>query len=329
MALLGSTIARTNTHLSMKRLLIISLFVVVFSPSTAATADGSTPGQKAVGGIRALLVVAHPDDEYEMAGTVYRLAKELSATVDQLIVTDGEAGYRYSSLAEQYYGVDLTNETAGRTRLPEIRREEARHAARILGIKHQWFLNQKDEHFTLDADEVLKKSWNKEVVKQAIYERLRKGRYDFMIVLLPASDTHGEHKAASILAVAAAEQIPSAQRPVILGALAGGDGTVPYSTLPGYASTATRSPQPSFRFDRDIHFGYRDSLTYQIVVDWVIAEHKSQGLFQTRCRQDRFENFWVFSASGDSATAETESLFAAVSGRESTDRPQVAGAAKR
>jgi hypothetical protein len=131
------------------------------------------------------LVVAHPDDEYEMAGTVYRITKELSGTVDQLIITDGEAGYHYSSLAEQYYGVKLTDESDGRKQLPRIRREEARRAARIFGVEHQWFLNEKDEHFTLDAREVLEKSWNQGHVRKTIVQRLRQGHCTYALVLLP------------------------------------------------------------------------------------------------------------------------------------------------
>src|ERR1035437_2059470 len=103
--------------------------------------------------VRVLLVVAHPDDEYEVAGTVYRISKELFGTVDQVVITDGEAGYRYSSLAVPYYGIDLTNEAVGRARLPGIRKEEARRAGRILGIQHQCFLNEKDDRFTLDSGE--------------------------------------------------------------------------------------------------------------------------------------------------------------------------------
>jgi LmbE family N-acetylglucosaminyl deacetylase len=83
-----------------------------------------------------------------MAGTIYRIAKELSGAVDQVIITDGEAGYRYSDLAARYYGIDLPEESIGRARLPRIREDEARGAARILGIEHQWFLNERDEHYT-------------------------------------------------------------------------------------------------------------------------------------------------------------------------------------
>lgn len=248
---------------------------------------------------RALLVVAHPDDEYEMAGTIYHLAKELSGRVDQLIITDGEAGFHYSSLAERYYGLKLTDEADGRRELPHIRREEARRSARVLGIDRQWFLNQKDDHFTLDAGEVLQKSWNRQHVFSVILERLRQGHYDYVFVLLPAADTHGAHKAASILALQAVEHLPPDDRPVVLGALAASSEKETYATLSQYSITATSTATAPLRFDRDAHFGYRNSLTYQIIVDWVIAEHKSQGLFQNRCRQDRFENFWVFRTGRD------------------------------
>ena len=59
---------------------------------------------------RVLLVVAHPDDEYTFAASVYRIAKELHGTVDQVVITNGEAGFRYSQLAEQFYHASLTQE---------------------------------------------------------------------------------------------------------------------------------------------------------------------------------------------------------------------------
>jgi len=86
-----------------------------------------------------------------------------------------------------------------------------------------------------------------------------------------------------------------------------------YQTLSGYPVTAANTPEPQFHFDRDVHFGFNNSLSYEIVVDWVIAEHKSQGLFQTKCGQDRFENFWVFAISGGTATEQVAVLFQAIS----------------
>jgi N-acetylglucosamine malate deacetylase 2 len=128
-------------------------------------------------------------------------------------------------------------------------------------------------------------------------------------VLLPTEDTHGEHKAASILALEAIEQLPSDQTPAILGAVAGAKDPAPYKGLPGYPNTAANSATPQFQFDRDISFAFRNSLSYQIVVSWVISEHKSQGLFQTMYGQDRFENFWVFALNGDSKTKRAAAFF--------------------
>jgi hypothetical protein len=98
-----------------------------FSGTAPLFASGSSDSPKV------LLVVAHPDDEYFFAATVYRIAKELHGTVDQLVITNGEAGYRYSSLAEQFYKASLTDESAGRARLPEIRRRETLAAGKVLG----------------------------------------------------------------------------------------------------------------------------------------------------------------------------------------------------
>ena len=309
--------------------LMVALLTCATATSATATQNGASPPELARKPMRVLLVVAHPDDEYEVAGTVYRISKELSGTVDQVILTDGEAGYRYSSLATPYYGVDLTNEAVGRARLPGIRKEEARRAGRILGIQHQWFLNEKDDRFTLDAGESLHSSWHEQRILRFLHQRLSKGHYDFVFVLLPSEQTHGEHKAASILALEAVELLPSGHRPVVLGAQAGGGDPAPYTPMRGYSLTATDSPRPQFQFDRNTRFGYRESLSYQIVVDWVIAEHKSQGLFQTRCEQDRFENFWLFTVNRTSATGETESLFAAVTRQPEPAREiGIAGTAK-
>jgi N-acetylglucosamine malate deacetylase 2 len=299
----------------MKQRFLFSSLIVALSAYVAVAQNGGSAPERTRKPARVLLVVAHPDDEYEMAGTVYRISRELSGMVDQIIITDGEAGYRYSSLAAPYYGIDLTNEAVGRARLPRIRREEARRAGRILGIQHQWFLNERDDRFTLDPSQFLYRSWHEERIRRVLQQRLTKGRYDFVFVLLPSEQTHGEHKAASILALEAVAHLPAGRRPIVLGAQAGGGDPALYISLDGYSITTTNSPKPQFQFDRETRLGYRESLSYQIVVDWVIAEHKSQGLFQTRCQQDRFENFWLFTLNRSPALGEAKSLFAAVATR--------------
>ena len=111
-------------------------FLLSFGLSSAALAAGS---KSLRGGLKVLLTVAHPDDEYTFAATVYRIAKELQGTVDQVVITNGEAGYRYSSLAEQYYRASLTTESVGRALLPEIRRRETLAAGKVLGIRRHHF----------------------------------------------------------------------------------------------------------------------------------------------------------------------------------------------
>ena len=189
-------------------------------------------------------------------------------------------------------------------------------------------MNEKDDRFTLDAGESLHRSWHEERILRFLQQRLSEGHYDFVFVLLPSEQTHGEHKAASILTLEAVERLPIGQRPIVLGAQAGGGDPAPYKSLSGYPLTATDSLNPQFQFDRDTRFGYQESLSYQIVVDWVIAEHKSQGLFQTRCQQDRFESFWLFTVNRKSGVGEAESLFAAIAPKpERAVRIGIAGSA--
>jgi N-acetylglucosamine malate deacetylase 2 len=295
----------------MKRLSILSL-VLLLSVVHAQAQSARVPASAAHPS-RILLVVAHPDDEYDMAATVYCITTELHGMADEIIITDGEAGYHYSSLAERYYGVPLASESASRARLARIRVEESRRAAKVLGIRHQWFLGERNIPFTQSQDEPLYHSWQTERILQAISQRLKEGRYDFVLVLLPEAETHGEHKAATILALEAVKSLPDENRPVILGAAAGNSTQHLYDPIPDQPLTQTLSAEPEFHFDRNVHFGYQQSLSYQIVVDWVIAEHKSQGLFQTKCLQDQFENFWIFQIVGPKGAKKAAALFAAVS----------------
>src|ERR1700730_11119033 len=82
----------------MNRLLTLLLIVFILPVSRGAAQISALSADKNIPPVRVLRVVAQPDDEYEMTGTVYRIAKELSGTVDQLILTDGEAGYHYTGM---------------------------------------------------------------------------------------------------------------------------------------------------------------------------------------------------------------------------------------
>ncbi len=258
---------------------------------------------------KVLLVVAHSDDEYNFAATTYRITRELGGAVDEVVITDGESGYRYSLLAEKIYGVQLTSEEVGRAHLPAIRKQETLRAGRILGIRHHYFLNQKDEAFTLDPESALHGSWDTKLISAFLDHLLTRQRYDFVFTLLPSEDTHGHHQAATLLALEAVARLQTSERPAILGAEAvEHDQTVRFSGRPGYPLAETIANAPAFIFDRRTSFGYHDALSYAIVVNWMIAEYKSQGLFQTDIGKHDQEWFWLFQVSGVRASLATAGL---------------------
>ena len=61
---------------------------------------------------KALIVMAHPDDEYALAATAYRISRELGGLVDHVVITNGEGGYRYAGLAEAIYGISIAEGSA-------------------------------------------------------------------------------------------------------------------------------------------------------------------------------------------------------------------------
>jgi LmbE family N-acetylglucosaminyl deacetylase len=258
-----------------------------------------------------LVVVAHPDDESAVAATMYRIAVELHGAVDELVITNGEGGYRYSTLAEPYYGLHLTDEAVGRARLPAIREEELRRATRILGVRDLILLRQQDLRFTRDPSEALTRIWDVPAIERALDQQLRRRHYDAVIGLLPVPETHGHHQAATILALRAVGRLPGDQRPLVLGAdLAATAERPPYAALASYPETAPLADSPRCHFDRDHHVGLQDMLSYQIIVSWEIAEHKSQGTLQLAAGKYRFEDFQIFALSGDGAPQRAAALFA-------------------
>jgi len=259
-----------------------------------------------------LIVAAHPDDEYALAATTYRLTRELGWTADHVVITNGEAGYRYSALAEAVYGVGLTDEAHGRSRLPAIRKRETLAAGKVLGIRRHYFLDQRDSGFATDAAAAPATNWDRAAVLAFLTGLLQRERYDAVFMLLPTPGTHGHHRAATLLALEAAATLPEDRRPLLLAAdpCAAAAPTELYHPMPGQPLSRTLDEKPAFVFNRDASFGYRDALNYQIVVNWFIAEHKSQGLFQTDSGKHQLEQFWLFEASGRDADSRARELAA-------------------
>ncbi len=259
-----------------------------------------------------LIVAAHPDDEYAFAATTYRLTRELGWAADHVVITKGESGYRYSALAEAVYGVGLTGEREGRSRLPAIRKRETLAAGKVLGIRHHYFLDQRDSGFATDAASAPTNNWDHGAVRTFLTGLLHRERYDAVFTLLPTAETHGHHRTATLLTLEAAATLPVDVRPLLFGAdpCAAAASTELFRGMPGQPLSRTRAERPAFVFNRDAHFGYRNALNYQIVVNWFIAEHKSQGLFQTDSGKHQLEQFWLFEASGRDADSRARELAA-------------------
>lgn len=264
------------------------------------------------GNPKILVVTAHPDDESGMAGLIYKVTHDLKGTVDQCVITNGEGGYKYSTLANAFYGIELTDPSTGRENLPRIRKQELLNAGKIIGTSNIFFLDQKDARFSLDEHEPLDTSWNVNWVTTRLKELLQNGHYDYLLCLLPLPETHGGHKAATLLALEAVAAMPDKQRPVVLGiTVSSRSDTVMrhFVQLKDYKLTRTDADTALFRFDRTQPFGYMGRLNYKIVVNWEIAEHKSQGVMQLGMNQGDFEDYWYFAVNQPSAREKCKAFF--------------------
>lgn len=262
-----------------------------------------------------LLVVAHPDDDAMFAATVYKITHTLAGDVDLALITDGSGGFRYAQLAEPIYGLDLTDEAVARHHLPAIRKRELMAGGEIVGIRNYFFIDEYDHAYTENVDTVLNHVWSTQEVRSELREIMSRVRYDFVFVHLPVPDFHAHHKAATILALQAATSLPDSQRPIVLGSSVGvRDGPDPFGAdqfveLPGYPITRLRTDLGPFVFDRAEALSPDGRLDYQIVVNWLIAEHKTQGTMQLLVNLGDLERFWYFEANGPDGIARTRTLF--------------------
>lgn len=296
----------------MERFFLIFLFLAfLHSHFLSAEIQNSSTSDE----IKVLCVIAHPDDEVSFAGTIYKITQDLKGVVDVMIITNGEGGYKYSTLAEPIYCLKLTDEKIGRHNLPFIRKRETLNAGKILGVHNYFFLDQSDFRYTLDIQEVFRGIWNIPLIKEILDKRLSEGNYDFVFTLLPHEGTHGHHKAATLLALEAINNIESAQRPIILAADTPNDSPPkPFSELPGSPLTKMKVETPLFSFNKLQAMGYEGKLNYQIIVNWAIAEHKSQGTVQLLMNKGEAENFYYFSLNGEDGLSITKKLFDALNG---------------
>lgn len=262
-----------------------------------------------------LCIVAHPDDEIAFAGLLYKLATHLDGAADIATITNGEGGFKYSTLAEDLYGLELTNEAVGREHLPDIRMAELAAGTRFLHVRDLYTFREQDHRYSQDEQEVLAPDagvWDLSRIAAGLDHLLREHDYDLVLTHLPTTTTHGHHKAATILALEAVQRLPQGQRPAILGA-SGAEPDAPlaidYAALDRYADTAIHDPEAPLVFDRTQPFGHRDRLNYQIVVNWAIAEHKSQGTMQLAMSGGRIERYWAYVVNDERQRQRAAELF--------------------
>jgi LmbE family N-acetylglucosaminyl deacetylase len=261
--------------------------------------------------VKVLVVVAHPDDEAAMSVTIYKITHQLGGTVDEAVITNGEAGYKYSILAESIYNVKLTDEKTGRENLPRIRKQELMNAGKIIGIRNYFFFDQKDSHYGLDEHDPLDTSWDVAWVQQRLTAIMTNNKYDYVLCLLPEPGTHGGHKAATLLSLKTVLSLKK-DKPIILS-VSGSSKTDTiqhtFTQLKEYNYTRISAGKSSFFIDKTVPFGYNDKLNYKIIVNWEIAEHKSQGTMQTFVNMGDYENYWYYDINDPAQFNKTKLFF--------------------
>lgn len=313
-------------------LLGLILFAFAMNHSSTTQSQAKSRGIAALPGtIQVLFVGAHPDDEYAAAATIYRITTELGGAVDEFVVTSGEGGFKYSTLASRFYGVNLSDETEVRRLLPNIRKQELAEAGRVLGIREHVLLGEEDRKYTTNLVEA-ETFWNLRRVESKLVEQLKKQRYDFVFTWLPSPSTHGSHQLATLLTLSAIQKLPPQDRPIVLGASTelanlaaqqtGQNALNPkielsddpvdaqtYQEIPSRPESRIEASAPVWTFDRETPFGRNQMLSYQHIVSWAIAAHKTQGSFQTRFRMHRYERFRLFADQAPNAIGLTQALF--------------------
>jgi len=263
-------------------------------------------------GPRVLAVVAHPDDEIAFAGVLYKNATLLGGISDILTITDGAGGYKYSTLAERFYELPLTDPEVGARELPGIRQHELIRGCRILAVSRLHWLGQPDTGYTQNPSDVLADSeggWDVAAIRRVLRDRIPE--YDYILTHTPTAQTHGHHQAATRLAIATAKELGEEDRPIVLGVRFPGEGgAIPDPFEGAVDDPSTRQYGPRLVFDRGQKFGYRGRLDYSIIANLAIAAHASQGTMQLLVGPAREESYYVYAGATDREIGRAEAWFA-------------------
>ena len=262
---------------------------------------------------KVLLVTAHPDDDALYAATVFKTTHLLDGVVDLAIMTNGEGGYKYSTLGNYIYNRELDREEVGREYLPGIRKRELMAGGKIVGMRNYFFFDQVDDEYSKDISRPMQK-WDINWVKQRLQKILKEQQYDFVFTMTPSKSTHGHHKASAILALQSIQELPEEERPLVFATTivdSLGD-KINYTQLEGYPVSKLMEAQQPMEFDRTQKFGFDNRLDYKIIANWVIAEHKSQGTMQLLMGRGNVEQYWPYAINDKEQLRKAKEFFEAV-----------------
>lgn len=293
--------------------ILASLLVLLAACHSSGTAVMRITHPAPGNGPRVLGIVAHPDDETAFAAALYKISTHLDGACDLAVITNGEGGFKYATLAERLYGLELTDEAVGRAHLPAIRTAELAESCRILGVRDLYLLHQTDHRFTTDVNEVLgpdAQVWDLAFVRAELDGILEDGDYDFVFTLAPTVETHAHHKAATLLALERCAELRPELRPIVLCANLVKLGEArSVELVPGFSRARLADGSGPFVFDRRQTFGFKHSLDYRVLVNLAIAAHKSQGTMQLAMNEADREEYWLFADEPANAEARTRALF--------------------
>ena len=262
---------------------------------------------------KVLLVTAHPDDDALFSATVFKTSHLLKGDVDLALMTNGEGGYKYSTLGNFVYDRQLDKEEVGREYLPGIRKQELMAGGKIVGMRNYFFFDQVDQEYSEDISNPLQR-WDTEWIKERLLKILQKEDYDFVFTMMPSEGTHAHHKASAILTLQTIEQLPNDQRPIVLATdiVNSTDSGTDYFQLNGYPISKLMEGESPMLFDRRQRFGHEKRLNYKIIGNWVIAEHKSQGTMQMYMGRGNVEQYWLYAINRGEQIAKARQFFEAV-----------------
>lgn len=262
---------------------------------------------------KVLLVTAHPDDDAIYAATVFKTTHLLDGVVDLAIMTNGEGGYKYSTLGNYIYNRELDKEEVGRDYLPSIRKRELMAGGKIVGMRNYFFFDQVDDEYSKDINRPMN-NWDINWVKQRLQKILKKEKYDFVFTMTPSKATHGHHKASAILALQAIQNLPQKEQPLVFATTIADSLGVEndYLQLEGYPISKLMEGKQPMEFDRTQKFGFDNRLDYKIIANWVIAEHKSQGTMQLLMGRGNVEQYWPYALNKGKDLSKARKFFEAV-----------------